>query len=98
LATPAGIDRDYNFLVGIERGIERAEREVTEVRGIDVDALNEQEWRANGGRGRGNRGGMCNRRGDSNIAKAFERSGVIIEKAPKGMSREMSNMTTWSRK
>lgn len=28
LATPAGIDHDYNFLTGIERGIERAEKQV----------------------------------------------------------------------
>lgn len=30
LATPAGIDHDYNFLSGIERDIERSEQSVTE--------------------------------------------------------------------
>lgn len=28
LATPAGIDHDYNFLTSIERGLEKAERQV----------------------------------------------------------------------
>ena len=27
LATPRGIDRDYNFITGIERGVENAERD-----------------------------------------------------------------------
>lgn len=27
LTTPAGIDHDYNFLTGIERGLERSDRE-----------------------------------------------------------------------
>ncbi|KAF2003282.1 hypothetical protein P154DRAFT_520237 [Amniculicola lignicola CBS 123094] len=30
LATPAGIDHDFNFLASIERGVERADREVQE--------------------------------------------------------------------
>jgi hypothetical protein len=28
LATPAGIDHDYNFLTGIERGLDKAERQL----------------------------------------------------------------------
>lgn len=28
LATPAGIDHDYNFLTGIERGLEKAEKQL----------------------------------------------------------------------
>ncbi|KAH6615287.1 HIT finger domain-containing protein [Boeremia exigua] len=35
LATPAGIDHDYNFLSGIERDLERSEASVTE-KGLDV--------------------------------------------------------------
>jgi hypothetical protein len=33
LATPAGIDHDYNFLTGIERGLEKAARDV-EAKGV----------------------------------------------------------------
>lgn len=35
LATPAGIDHDYNFLSGIERDLEKSEKSVTE-KGLDV--------------------------------------------------------------
>lgn len=28
LSTPAGIDHDYNFLTGIERGLDKAERQL----------------------------------------------------------------------
>ncbi|KAF3051463.1 hypothetical protein E8E11_010586 [Didymella keratinophila] len=35
LATPAGIDHDYNFLSGIERDLEKADKSVAE-RGLDV--------------------------------------------------------------
>ena len=31
MATPAGIDHDFNFLTGIERGLEKAERNVNEI-------------------------------------------------------------------
>ncbi|KAF3000160.1 hypothetical protein E8E13_005767 [Curvularia kusanoi] len=36
LATPAGIDHDYNFLSGIERDLEKSEKSVVE-KGLDVD-------------------------------------------------------------
>lgn len=35
LATPAGIDHDYNFLSGIERDLEKSEKSVTE-KGLDI--------------------------------------------------------------
>lgn len=35
LATPAGIDHDYNFLSGIERDLEKSEKSVSE-KGLDV--------------------------------------------------------------
>lgn len=35
LATPAGIDHDYNFLSGIERDLEKSDKSVAE-RGLDV--------------------------------------------------------------
>jgi len=33
LATPAGIDHDYNFLTGIERGLDKAEKQL-QVQGL----------------------------------------------------------------
>ncbi|KAF2632243.1 hypothetical protein BU25DRAFT_445340 [Macroventuria anomochaeta] len=35
LATPAGVDHDYNFLSGIERDLEKSEKSVTE-KGLDI--------------------------------------------------------------
>lgn len=32
--TPAGIDHDFNFLTGVERGLEKAEREVNDRLGL----------------------------------------------------------------
>lgn len=40
LATPAGIDRDYNFLVGIERALERGERDAQDGRLLAGDSSN----------------------------------------------------------
>ncbi|KAM0276980.1 hypothetical protein ACHAQH_006215 [Verticillium albo-atrum] len=34
LRTPAGVDHDYNFLHGIERAVQRSEREIIEERGL----------------------------------------------------------------
>ncbi|KAM0322970.1 hypothetical protein ACHAQA_009069 [Verticillium albo-atrum] len=34
LKTPAGVDHDYNFLHGIERAVQRSEREIVEERGL----------------------------------------------------------------
>lgn len=31
LATPAGVDHDYNFLSSIERGVDRAEKRIDEL-------------------------------------------------------------------
>lgn len=35
LATPAGIDHDYNFLSGIERDLEKSDKSMTD-RGLDI--------------------------------------------------------------
>lgn len=37
LRTPAGVDHDYNFLHSVERGVERAERIVSQDKGIFAD-------------------------------------------------------------
>ena len=38
LATPAGIDHDYNFLSGIERDLEKSEKSVID-KGLDVGLI-----------------------------------------------------------
>ncbi|OCK87256.1 uncharacterized protein K441DRAFT_360382 [Cenococcum geophilum 1.58] len=80
LATPAGIDHDYNFIAGIERGVDRAEREVIE-RGISS-----------------NDEGRKGPTSGSNYEKHLQDAGVIIDKAPKGMSRERSNNTHFDKR
>ena len=88
LATPGGIDHDYNFLTSLERKIGKADRE-TEERGIVLQA------EANGGYKNQRNGPM---KGEVNVQKALERMGVIIDRAPKGMTRSKENLTHWHKK
>jgi HIT zinc finger len=91
LATPAGIDHDYNFISAIERGIERTDKVIVEERGL----LDRKELlgRDNNGRWNGRKRGGA----DTALSKALERSGVIVDRAPKGMKRNMENSTNWSK-
>lgn len=87
LATPSAFDKDFNFITGIERGIERADRD-TENREIDVD------------QGEGTRGGRRNgviKRGSTFQNRAAD-SGVKVAKAPKGMTRNKQNLSSWNKK
>lgn len=91
LATPAGIDHDYNFISSIERGIERTERLIVdEKRLVDRKELqghsDNRRWKARKHTG-----------GDTLLDKALERSGVIVDNAPKGMKRNTDNSTNWSK-
>lgn len=83
LATPAGIDRDFNFLSGLERSLDRAGREPKlqsilghgkdtkkKPRGVDADLLG------------------------SMLAKRK----VRVHRAPVGMSRQRENQTRWNAK
>jgi hypothetical protein len=84
LCTPEAIDQDFNFITGVERRIERA--------GLDA-----------GGRGielytRGTRdgnGGYQYSKGDAALVRATDRVGLIVDRAPKGMSRNKVNQTRW---
>ncbi len=111
LATPAGIDHDYNFLSKIERDVERKDRELVEERGVVTvrelregppDPRFELKQGARGGRG-GMRGGMGRHHeprseNDQKVYKAQQRIGVRVEKLPKGMARQKLNGTSWSKK
>lgn len=91
LATPRGIDHDYNYLTSIERQLDNAERDANH-RGIIIhDAVAaEGNWKAKGLDGP--------KKGEESMRKAAERCGVIIERAPDGMSRRRHNATHWHKK
>ncbi|KZF19436.1 hypothetical protein L228DRAFT_285854 [Xylona heveae TC161] len=90
LATPSAFDRDYNFISGIERGLDRADRDA-DIRGIELGR--EENERAR--RSKWNSGP---KKGEVNVQKALERARVIVDRAPKGMTREKENRTSWNRK
>ena len=85
LATPKMIDHDYNYLTSLEREFDKADRDA-DARGFLLDeVLN-------------NRGAKRNAfKGEVQMNDALERCGVIITKAPKGMSRAKANHTQWDR-
>jgi hypothetical protein len=91
LATPAGIDRDFNFLVGVERQLERSERDLAD-RGLPA-ALALPPYAGGGApngaysRGRKNKWS----KGD----EALQQSAVTVEKAPLGLQRQKENRTRW---
>ena len=85
LATPKNFDQDYNFISGIERGIETAERSVA-ARGVQLRETRPASKRD---------GPM---KGEVNLRQALEKSGVTIEKAPAGMKRSLQNKTSWNKK
>ncbi|RDW72100.1 hypothetical protein BP5796_08134 [Coleophoma crateriformis] len=96
VATPSGIDHDYNFLHGIEHKIERAEKEIIDDRGL-LDRRDLQAARAGRERvGRGERRKMD--RGQECIRERLQQMGTRVERAPQGMKRSLDNGTSWSKK
>ena len=91
LATPRGIDHDYNYLTSIERQLDNAQRDANH-RGVIIHdtAAAAGNWKAKGLDGP--------KKGEEPMRKAAERCGVIIERAPDGMSRRRHNGTRWHRK
>ncbi len=79
LATPKGIDHDYNYLTSIERELDHAERNATSRGVILVDDVPSREHRYE--------------KGEKALEAALERCGVIVVRAPKGMSRSKLNAT-----
>ena len=79
LATPSGIDRDYNYLTSIEREFDRAEKEATS-RGVLLEPEEKRDGPA---------------KGEANLKAALEKCGAIVARAPKGMSRSKANTTRW---
>lgn len=89
LATAKGIDRDYNYLTSLERALDSADRDAAH-RGIvlsshDTDGVSTTRPQSL-------------QKGEAPLQVALERSGVIISRAPKGMTRDKSNNTHWHKK
>lgn len=83
LATPKGIDHDYNYLTSIERELDYAEKNALS-RGF---VLEDEKRR-----------GKHPAKGERQLNAALERCRVIVTKAPKGMTRSKLNGTGCSRK
>lgn len=78
LATPAGIDRDYNYLKSVERDIDNASRETYD-RGIGYKHVTKSFTR-----------GM---HPESKLQQYLGTHRITIARAPKGMSRQKTNQT-----
>lgn len=97
LATPSGIDHDYNFLHSIEHRVERSEKLIVEERGLvgkDELALAraDEEDRNKLRRKRG-----AQHAGEEPIQRSLRKTSTTVQRAPKGMRRNLENETTWSR-
>ncbi|KAA8652828.1 hypothetical protein EYZ11_007205 [Aspergillus tanneri] len=108
LATESAFDQDFNFITGIERRLERAEREA-ENRGIQIDPerhkfadlaavglqheVNEEDDGARKRKRPNNDGGMV--KGEAGFLRGAEDAGVTVVRAPKGMSRSKNNGSRW---
>ncbi|OQE94236.1 hypothetical protein PENNAL_c0004G08680 [Penicillium nalgiovense] len=96
LSTESAFDRDFNFITGIERTLERAEREVDN-RGIDIssgvqadDGNPEGLAHPTAGRKRKHPSqGLA--KGEAAFLRGAENAGVRVLRAPKGMSRNKQN-------
>lgn len=97
LATPSGVDHDYNFLHSIEHRIERSEKLIVEERNL-VD--NEELKLARAGeedRDRKRRKQGPQHAGEEPIQKSLQQTRTTVLRAPKGMRRNLENETSWSR-
>ena len=111
LATESAFDRDFNFITGIERTLERAERDAenrgisvqpgTSGRGVDLAVVgldgDEESGRAETGRKRRRVEGGSGGfvRGEFGFLRGAEEAGVTVLRAPRGMSRNKANASKW---
>ncbi|CAL5870875.1 uncharacterized protein PFLUO_LOCUS5116 [Penicillium psychrofluorescens] len=103
LATESAFDRDFNFITGIERTLERAGRE-TENRGIELprghlgdqaetDGAPGAEDAAPGGKRKHPHQGLV--KGEAGFLRGAEAGGVNVVRAPRGMTRNRQNASRW---
>ncbi|PBP18761.1 hypothetical protein BUE80_DR010438 [Diplocarpon rosae] len=100
VATPWGLDHDYNFLHGIETRISRSEKVLIE----DLELVTKQELeRARAGEteeAHARRTGKKIRElpGQACVERVLTEESIRLIKAPKGMRRNKENATNWHRK
>ncbi|PQE33180.1 Zinc HIT-type protein [Rutstroemia sp. NJR-2017a WRK4] len=97
LATPSGIDHDYNFLHSIEHRIERSEKEIVEERGL-VKKSELELARAGERIDRRRRKKTAADQNEEFINSMLEKAGTNVLRAPAGMTRNVENATSWSKK
>ncbi|RDL37246.1 uncharacterized protein BP5553_04679 [Venustampulla echinocandica] len=94
VATPSGIDHDYNFIHSIEHGIERSEKQIVEDRGL----VHKEELRvARHGPDRRRQQRRHGPSGETPIDRLLDVMKIKVIRAPKGMSRSVENITNWSK-
>ncbi|RSL95444.1 hypothetical protein CEP52_012043 [Fusarium oligoseptatum] len=110
LRTPAGVDHDYNFLHGIERSVERAEKLLVEERSLvqeeELRPMTVQEVKWKPGRDGRKRKVLVTRVLREAKGRVFERFlsqrlkklNINIMCAPMGMARQKQNHTTLNRR
>ncbi|KAI9928088.1 hypothetical protein ASPWEDRAFT_453306 [Aspergillus wentii DTO 134E9] len=95
LATPSAFDRDFNFITGIERRIERADRDA-ENRGVPLDhGAQEGDGEDGPGSKKRKRPQEGFVRGEAGFLRGAENGGVTVIRAPKGMTRNKLNSSRW---
>ena len=82
LATPAGIDHDYNYLTSIEREFDKAESQL-ESNGLRLENDTKHSRQP--------------LKGEVHLRNGLDKARVTVTKAPKGMSRNKTNTTRWSK-
>lgn len=76
LYTAAGVDHDYNFINGIERGLDDADRALQD-HGLQPESS------------------VKGPKHEGSLRNAIQCTKVIIEHAPRGLSRQKQNKTHW---
>ncbi|TVY90856.1 putative box C/D snoRNA protein [Lachnellula willkommii] len=93
LATPSGIDHDYNFLHSIEHRKGRSEKEIVENRRL----VKESELKA-AREGEDRRRPKNAPEGEACINRILLAYKIRVYRAPSGMKRNTENTTNWSKK
>ncbi|KAJ6113475.1 hypothetical protein N7523_006792 [Penicillium sp. IBT 18751x] len=100
LATEAAFDRDFNFISGIERSLERADRDA-ENRGIELqrgsaaDGEDTNEALASGAGRKRKHPGQGLVKGEAGFLRGAEAGAVKVMRAPRGMTRNKQNTSRW---
>ncbi|KAJ5670487.1 uncharacterized protein N7477_005850 [Penicillium maclennaniae] len=100
LATEAAFDRDFNFISGIERSLERADRDA-ENRGIELqrgsaaDGEDTNEALASGAARKRKHPGQGLVKGEAGFLRGAEAGAVKVMRAPRGMTRNKQNTSRW---